>query len=298
MQEFKPWNTDLPLDMDEELFHKCFKNTTALFYEPLSIEYWDVEMNGKHFFVYKWTDNKLYLNDSGDNADNDVIQSNIHKCSADNLTETLNRLQFSRPGESETSNADKVRFENVLKEIKNNTTYFINEFGDKKHEDAIENILRKEGFVKHKNNETAFQPYYYVKEPNGPQNPPDFRIFANSETLDLECKSCKKGFKPMWNASYPSEDVVYVYTNPQKTLIFSGDEIVTTEVKEILDDYKRLNRQLHDEINQRLQVLPQEKNPYRMQVYPRNMFIQTKHLDPEQHNKYSENVLQKLQLKK
>jgi hypothetical protein len=173
--------------------------------------------------------------------------------------------------------------------------YADNTFNSKKHEDNLETILEKDGFVKIDKNEVPSSTLYFMSQPNGKQSPPDFRVFSDGEYIDIECKSCQANYKPMWNASYPSDDMVYVYTNKKdnETLVFSGAEVVTPVVKEIYEEYKLLNKKLHQEVNNKLKALSEHDNPYGMQVYARNMFVQSKNLKAHMKEEYKQAVLDK-----
>ena len=154
------------------------------------------------------------------------------------------------------------------------------------HEDNLEKLFIDLGLQKLEKTKTKLQlqsqfNFSFIKHPNGTQNTPDFRVNINNKIINIECKSCQSKYKPMWNASYPSEDTIYIYTNKKdnKTIIFLGTEIVQPKVKKILEEYKLLNKKLHNEINKKLNDLLNEENPYRMNVYARNMFVQTKNLN-------------------
>jgi hypothetical protein len=104
------------------------------------------------------------------------------------------------------------------------------------------------------------------------------------------------GFKPMWNASYPKDNMVYVYTNKSDndTVLFLGSEIITPDVKQIYEEYIKLNKKLHHDINEKLNALNEVQIPYGMQVYARNMFVQTKHLKKQNKQLFKQNVINKL----
>jgi len=186
------------------------------------------------------------------------------------------------------------KLNNILDKI-SHMNYADNTFNSKKHEDNLETILEKDGFVKIEKNEVPNTESYFMSQPNGKQSPPDFRVFSNGEYIDIECKSCQANYKPMWNASYPSDDMVYVYTNKKdnETLVFSGAEVVTPAVKEIYEEYKVLNKKLHQEVNNKLKALSESDNPYGMQVYARNMFVQSKNLKAHKKEEYKQAVLNK-----
>lgn len=175
----------------------------------------------------------------------------------------------------------------ILEEIRN-LKYGVNNLNIRNHEENLENIVKNIG-------------YSYKIHPNGKQNPPDIRIFLDEEKnkfIDIECKSCKKYYKPMWNSTYPKSDTIYIYNNKKdnKTLLFNGDEIVTEKVLNILEEYKKLNKELHKTINDKLENLSKEENPYNMKVYARNMFVQTNNLSLNKSNEYFENILKKYKL--
>lgn len=169
---------------------------------------------------------------------------------------------------------------NALKLLKYNK----NNFNTRLHEKNLENLIKKYG-------------YKYKLHPNGKQNPPDIRVYyGNDDFVDIECKSCQKYYKPMWNSTYPkSDNIIYIYNNKSdlETIIFNGEEIVTDKVKNILEEYKLLNKELQNNINAKLQELNDLENPYKMRVYARNMFVQTSNLDASKSEEYFNNVLNK-----
>lgn len=157
--------------------------------------------------------------------------------------------------------------------------YANNTFNSKIHEESVEKIIRECGF-KHKLCINKKEKSYYMNQPNGTQNPPDFIVFDNNESIQLECKSKKTGYKPMWNSSIPNESTFYIFTNQKdnKTLIISGKNIITPALKECLNIYKKETKKLEILFNKKLKKLSTNNNPYNIGVYARNMFVQNKHL--------------------
>jgi hypothetical protein len=153
------------------------------------------------------------------------------------------------------------------------------------HENNLEKLFIDLGLQKleklKSKTKTKLTNFSFIKHPNGTQKTPDFKVNINNKIINIECKSCQSQYKPMWNASYPSEDTIYIYTNKKdnKTIIFLGTEIVQSKVKKIFEEYKLLNKKLHNEINEKLNYLTNDENPYGMNVYARNMFVQTKNLN-------------------
>lgn len=176
---------------------------------------------------------------------------------------------------------------NALKTLK----YTPNTFMHKNHEWMVEDTLRRLGLVR-----DTTQANHYIREPNGSQVPPDFRIVLNQTSLDIECKSSKSGYKPMWNGTFPSNDTLYLFTNKKdnETLLFKGGEIVTPQVEMLCNEYKKANRDLHEHYNNLLTQLSVSENPYGMRVYPRNMFVQSFHLDKNKKQEYLKDIVTKL----
>lgn len=152
-------------------------------------------------------------------------------------------------------------------------------FNSKIHEESIEKIIIESGFKKLKTLNMEID-NYYVYQPYGSQKPPDFIVFHNNESIELECKSTKNSYKPMWNCSYPKKSCLYIHTNKNdKTLIIPGNKIITPKLEELLIKYKNENKLLHDKWSKELNNLSKEDNPYTIDVYPRNMFIQKKNFN-------------------
>lgn len=162
--------------------------------------------------------------------------------------------------------------------------YSYNTFNNKTHEQGVEKIIIENGFKhKHKltNKNYKNDKYYYISQPNGSQKPPDFRVFDGDEHIDIECKSKKTGYKPMWNSSIPCKDTFYIFTNQKddKTLIIEGKNIITLKLEKILNDYKKETKLLENKYNKILKKLSETDNPCDIGVYARNMFVQNKHFD-------------------
>jgi len=163
-----------------------------------------------------------------------------------------------------------------LKQLK----YSNNTFNSKIHEESVEKIIIESGF-KHKNNISENEKCYYINQPNGSQRPPDFIVVDNNESVELECKSKKTGYKPMWNSSYPNRTNLYIFTTQKdnRTLIIHGNKITTPKLETLLEKYKKATKQLEITFNKEIKELSKEDNPYDIGVYARNMFVQNKHFD-------------------
>lgn len=172
-----------------------------------------------------------------------------------------------------------LKIKSLLRNLKQ-LKYSNNTFNSKIHEESVEKIIIESGF-KHKNNTN--EKFYYMNQPNGSQRPPDFIVVdsATNESIELECKSKKTGYKPMWNSSYPNRTNLYIFTTQKdnRTLIIPGNKITTPKLETLLEKYKKATKQLEITFNKEIKELSKEDNPYDIGVYARNMFVQNKHFD-------------------
>ena len=172
-----------------------------------------------------------------------------------------------------------LKLRELIKSFKD-LKYSDNTFNSKAHEQSVENIIINSGFTL----KTKLEPtknYCYLNQPNGSQNPPDFRVFDNKYYIDIECKSKKTGYKPMWNCSIPDSSTFYIFTNQKdnETLIIEGKHITTPILEKHLNEYKEATKLLENQHNKILKNLNEIDNPYNISVYARNMFVQNKHFD-------------------
>lgn len=155
--------------------------------------------------------------------------------------------------------------------------YSCNDFFYKHHENNVEEIIIQNGFSKN-----VFDNVYYIPQPNGSQKPPDFIVYDYNESINIECKSNKTGYKPMWNCSIPDPSTYYIITNKKtdKTLVIKGDEIISNDVTRVLNKYKIETKNLELKYNEILNKIPLTDNPYKFNVYARNMFVQKIQFNP------------------
>jgi DNA (cytosine-5)-methyltransferase 1 len=99
---------------------------------------------------------------------------------------------------------------------------------------------------------------YFLHQPFGSQGKPDYLLFVFSDgelhSLSLECKSSQQHCA-MWNDSFPSRDMVFLFTKYSKgknkcldTTFFLGSEIVSEDLEKRLETIRRLSkvRQIQD----------------------------------------------------
>lgn len=146
---------------------------------------------------------------------------------------------------------------NELRSIKHNP----NTFADKKHENAVKDILLNNGLsprtkltdkekqklknkkipqdileknrilsiLRNTNNiltivEEFKNEFFFIEQPNGPNDSPDFIVCYNGLILWLECKSAENGNNLMWNSGYPRKNVLYIFSCKESgnTTLFLG----------------------------------------------------------------------------
>lgn len=258
-----------------------------------NITYWEIEFNQETFIIYKYITDKnkvrYYLNDNDNYYDLIEFKRQLE---TNNIKITNNKIHFT-----EKKCKNKIDMAKLFEQL-SSAEYSENTFDSKRHEEKVEEIFRSFGLQELDKSDTNKQKMLcgYIKQPNGSQNQPDFRVINGSNQIDIECKSCKHGYKPMWNASYPSKRTVYLYTNKKEnnTLLFLGNAIINSEIEKIYREYKIKLKALEKEINDKLLNL-NDKNPFGMTVYARNMYVQTKHLNSNTKETLKQKVIEEYQ---
>lgn len=94
---------------------------------------------------------------------------------------------------------------------------------------------------------------YYIEEPYGSQQPPDFILFniynnTIKEFLKFELKTGNKNI--MWNDGYPKEDTIYLYTDNKlcKSIVYVGDYLLNDDTKKVLDKYLILIKDMNENV--------------------------------------------------
>ncbi len=114
-----------------------------------------------------------------------------------------------------------------------------------KLEQIVEFLLVKNGFKLVDRTDPLHQGHFQ-RDPNGSMASPDFLVSLDGDVLrvSLECKSMKTGVSPMYNASIPSGDTIYILSSGKynKTIVYYGKHIVS-------DKKIELYHSLRDEVN-------------------------------------------------
>ena len=117
---------------------------------------------------------------------------------------------------------------------------------------------------------------WYIHEPLGSNDKPDFIVLFNGVFFLMECKTSKKSQKITWNTSYPQPYIIYVFSEKvsNKTTIFRG----TVLLPKIREAYK--SHPLMIEMHKLARILDEEllaipENDAGFGYFLRNMFNQS-----------------------
>lgn len=168
--------------------------------------------------------------------------------------------------------------------------YFKNSFKAMDHEGAVQSILISNGFKelskeiltaedkkKIRNSDLTLSipkdGLYFIFQPLGSQNPPDFILVANGVVLFLECKS-SSGDKITWNTSLPKKDYIYLFTSKthDTSTVFLGQHYVNEEITTIFNEMAALNKKNVEAANAKLKSL--KSNTHGFSYYERPMYQQ------------------------
>ncbi|MBN0970433.1 hypothetical protein [Mycoplasma phocoeninasale] len=97
--------------------------------------------------------------------------------------------------------------------------------------------------------ENPFQNFneYFIYQPYGSQNFPDFLVFSSKYIIPIETKFSKYEDKlkskeissrPVWNSNLPKANAIYLYAvSGRDTTFFMGSDILNNDVRRILIEY-------------------------------------------------------------
>jgi DNA (cytosine-5)-methyltransferase 1 len=166
------------------------------------------------------------------------------------------------------------------------------QLSSKSHHESFIDILKKNGFyelnidtkkireILKSTNKRINRPdgLYYIEEPFGSQNSPDFillNIYHNkiNELLKFELKTGNK--KIMWNDGYPRKDTIYLYTDNKlfKSIACAGDYLINDDTQKVLDKYLRLIKKINTEV--KLELSNCSENASGFKIYVRKANSQT-----------------------
>ncbi len=156
------------------------------------------------------------------------------------------------------------------------------------HEEAVENLLKENGFKKSKlkkisqiqrDNALAggdiplLKEGEYISQPTGKHSSPDFIVRYKGDLYFLECKSSKDPH-PTYNGGRPHKRYIYILScgKENETTLFYGEDVLNDEVRHLYDEL--INR-----INENVKWFKSEvalvDNPRGFDYYPRHMYTQS-----------------------
>jgi hypothetical protein len=94
-------------------------------------------------------------------------------------------------------------------------------------------------------------------QPYGSQAPPDFLLVdILKDTIHFQPVEVKSGKKAAtWNNNYPKDDWIYIFSGNDGVTYFLGKNIITQDVKNIFEEYKKVRKELTASYNTRLKEM-------------------------------------------
>ncbi len=153
-----------------------------------------------------------------------------------------------------------------------------------KHEDAVEDVLRKHGFTKVKDHVTkgfrkirdawmkdpslcTMKDGTYISQPCGTNDSPDFIVKCAGKVYFLECKSAKGG-TPMFNSGVPKSEYLYIFCSKKhnETTMFWGGDVLSLKQQRLIEEHIHQARKQDEILNSKL-----GRNLYGLCFYTRPM---------------------------
>ncbi len=92
--------------------------------------------------------------------------------------------------------------------------------------------------------------FFYIPQPLGSQNTPDFLVYEKGHLFYVELKSSKDE-KITWNGGYPHDGYIYLFSTGKHDAqtVFMGEDAWSPAVKKELMDFAASQKQRTDEFN-------------------------------------------------
>lgn len=128
---------------------------------------------------------------------------------------------------------------------------------------------------------------FYIWQPFGTQNYPDFLIFSESKIWSVEIKySTKNKQKPLWNGNLPKQNALYIFGSFEKRdlTFFRGEDILPENERIMLLDFWAALDEVKNEWEQKFSKNIGNKsiaNSYGFQPYIRKAYFQGKNFNKD-----------------
>ena len=190
-----------------------------------------------------------------------------------------NKLSIFFRDMTESSDQEIVTFKQDIKET----------ILDKKATNVVDNTLYSET-----NNDTYKD--FFVYQPYGTQNYPDFLVFTEFKVFSIEIKySARKAVRPMWNSNLPKMDGIYFFGcyELQELTFFRGEDVLPSNERESLlriwDDLEQAKEQWENEFKAFIET-EEFNNSYGFKPYIRKAYEQTKTFNENAVTNFFENA--------
>ena len=156
------------------------------------------------------------------------------------------------------------------------------------HEEAIEKLLRKNGFKKSalkkiskKQRDKALaggdipllKEGEYIAQPTGKNDSPDFIVRYKGKLHFIECKSSQEPH-PTYNGGRPKEEYIYIFTSGKinQTTIYYGKDVLNNQVRDLYDELLRKNEENYKWFKSQLGLVDNDRG---FDYYERHMYTQS-----------------------
>lgn len=138
----------------------------------------------------------------------------------------------------------------------------------------------------------------FILQPGGTQSFPDILVKDfGGRIVALECKS-GKGTHPMWNDSTPKPGAAYIMSSGRldETTVFMGDDVITPEQQEVIDNGLRELAKLAESISNQVKALDKFNRGFilssRKQFFQQGGKTMTDYFTHEGRSQCEQNVLE------
>lgn len=121
----------------------------------------------------------------------------------------------------------KFGFERMLKDNDDNVAEYLSEIRNTIQAKTGNTIIKNE--LINKGDEYGS---FFVSQPYGSQDFPDFLVFTKKYVYSIECKFVEKDSKkPVWNGNVPKSQAIYIFGSYAKreTIFFLGEDVLPEE---------------------------------------------------------------------
>lgn len=196
----------------------------------------------------------------------------------------------------------------IAKKLEDNNFNSVDSFDDKQNKiikqylkDLKEELHSKTSSSLIKNSLTADYgsefSCFFIAQPYGTQNFPDFLVFTEDYIFPIECKFVNKNTnKPVWNGNLPKAETIYLFGSHRKNEItfFKGETVLEDKERQLLIEYSNRMKLAMKQIQEELKQQFEQNNissEYGFELYYRETFLQSKQINSNAEMDFFKNKL-------